>query len=70
VVHAVIVPAPRPAGNARPATQEEGGSGLFLVAALSARWDWYLAQEPAGKVVWRELDAGLPAARCRVVPDG
>ncbi|MGO8889571.1 MAG: VOC family protein [Streptosporangiaceae bacterium] len=34
--------------------------GLFLVAALSARWDWYLAQEPRGKVVRCELKAELP----------
>ena len=35
----------------------QGGRGLFLVAALSACWDWYLTQEPAGKVVWCELEA-------------
>ena len=34
---------------------EEGGRGLFLVAALSTRWSWFLTQEPAGKVVWCEL---------------
>ena len=33
----------------------EGGRGLFLVEALSTRWNWYLTQEPAGKVVWCEL---------------
>jgi anti-sigma regulatory factor (Ser/Thr protein kinase) len=38
-----------------PDPQEEGGRGLFLVAALSARWDRYLTQEPMGKVVWCEL---------------
>ena len=37
-----------------------GGRGLFLVAALSACRDWYLTFEPAGKVVWRELEAGQP----------
>jgi anti-sigma regulatory factor (Ser/Thr protein kinase) len=42
-----------------PDLQEEGGRGLFLVAALSTRWDWYLTQEPPGKVVWCELSADL-----------
>ena len=49
-------PAPKDLGeDGMPDPQEEGGRGLFLVAALSARWDWYLTQEPAGKVVWCEL---------------
>ncbi len=42
---------------------DEGGRGLFLVAALSTRWDWYPTQDPPGKVVWCELDAELPAHR-------
>jgi anti-sigma regulatory factor (Ser/Thr protein kinase) len=41
-----------------PDPEEEGGRGLFLVAALSARWDWYPTEQPAGKVVWCELEAG------------
>ena len=36
---------------------QEGGRGLFLVAALSTRWDWYRTREPPGKVVWCELEA-------------
>jgi hypothetical protein len=40
-----------------PDPEEEGGRGLFLVAALSARWDWYLTEDPEGKVVWCELQA-------------
>ncbi len=28
---------------------------MFLVATLSDRWNWYLTQEPTGKVVWCEL---------------
>ena len=40
-----------------PDPQEEGGRGLFLVAALSTRWNWYRTQEPPGKVVWCELEA-------------
>ncbi len=54
-------PAPRDLGeDGTPDPQEEGGRGLFLVAALSTRWDWYLTQEPDGKVVWCEVDAELP----------
>jgi anti-sigma regulatory factor (Ser/Thr protein kinase) len=51
---------PAPKGlseDGTPDLHEEGGRGLFLVAALSTRWDWYLTQEPPGKVVWCELAA-------------
>jgi anti-sigma regulatory factor (Ser/Thr protein kinase) len=40
---------------------EDDGRGLFLVTALSARWDWYPTREPSGKVVWCEIDALSPA---------
>jgi anti-sigma regulatory factor (Ser/Thr protein kinase) len=54
-------PTPKdPGEDGTPDPQEEGGRGLFLVAALSARWDWYLTQDPTGKVVWCELKAELP----------
>jgi len=54
-------PTPKDLGeDGTPDPQEEGGRGLFLVATLSARWDWYLTREPTGKVVWCELDAELP----------
>ena len=36
---------------------EEGGRGLFLVAMLSSRWNWYPTQDPPGKVVWCEMEA-------------
>ncbi len=36
------------------------GRGLFLVSALSARWNWYLTQQPEGKVVWCELEDERP----------
>lgn len=49
-----------PERMAYPASKGEGGRGLFLVAALSERRDWYLTQEPAGKVVSCELEAGQP----------
>jgi hypothetical protein len=44
--------------------------GLFLVAALSVRWDWYPTQEPPGKVVWCELAADLtePTAGAQSAP--
>jgi anti-sigma regulatory factor (Ser/Thr protein kinase) len=54
-------PAPKAVGdNGATDPEEEGGRGLFLVAALSASWDWYLTQEPTGKVVWCELEAKPP----------
>ena len=54
-------PAPRdPGEDGIPDVEGEGGRGLFLVAALSACWDWSLTQEPAGEVVWCELEAGRP----------
>jgi anti-sigma regulatory factor (Ser/Thr protein kinase) len=40
-----------------PDPQEEGGRGLFLVEALSTRWNWHRTQESPGKVVWCELEA-------------
>jgi anti-sigma regulatory factor (Ser/Thr protein kinase) len=59
-------PAPKAHGeDGAPDPMEEGGLGLFLVAALSARWDWYLTQEPAGKVVWCEIKALSPTAEPR-----
>jgi anti-sigma regulatory factor (Ser/Thr protein kinase) len=50
-------PAPQdPAADGTPDLEAEGGRGLFLVAALSARWAWYATQEPMGKVTWCELN--------------
>jgi anti-sigma regulatory factor (Ser/Thr protein kinase) len=44
------------------ATNDDGASkgtdGVLLVAALSTRWNWYLTEEPPGKVVWCELVLG------------
>jgi len=54
-------PAPKDlAEHGIPDLEGEGGRGLFLVEALSTRWDWYLTQEPTGKVVWCELEAKRP----------
>jgi len=36
----------------------EGTDGVLVVAALSTRWNWYLTEEPPGKVVWCELAVG------------
>jgi len=47
--------------DARPGHQSERGRGLFLVPTLSARWNWYLTEEPRGKVVWCEIEALPPA---------
>jgi anti-sigma regulatory factor (Ser/Thr protein kinase) len=55
-------PVPKYLGDdGTPDPQEEGGRGLFLVAALSARWDWYPTEDPAGKVVWCETEAAVSA---------
>ncbi len=54
-------PVPKDLGqDGTPDPQEEGGRGLFLVAALSTRWAWYLTEKPTGKVVWCELSAEPP----------
>ncbi len=54
-------PAPKDLGeDGTPDPEEEGGRGLFLVAALSSRWDWYPTKEPAGKVIWCRIEAGTP----------
>lgn len=49
---------PRPRGlkDGLPALDDEAGRGLFLVATMSDRWNWYLTREPLGKVVWCELN--------------
>jgi len=50
-------PAPKvPAAGGMPDLEAESGRGLFLVAALSARWGWVPMQDPAGKTVWCEID--------------
>lgn len=42
-----------------PALGDEGGRGLFLVATLSQRWNWYASRQWSGKVVWSEIGAEL-----------
>jgi hypothetical protein len=45
-----------PGADDLPDFDAEGGRGLFLVGALSARWNWHLTHQPTGKVVWCELE--------------
>ena len=53
--------APRhPGKDEAPAPEAEGGRGLFLVSALSARWNWYLTRLPEGKVVWCMIEDERP----------
>jgi anti-sigma regulatory factor (Ser/Thr protein kinase) len=58
---------PQPPGPGEPG---EGGTsdGVLLVAALSTRWDWYPTQDPAGKIVWWELDTAPPAPAADLAP--
>ena len=51
---------PQPPGPREPG-EGGAGDGVLLVAALSTRWDWFPTQDPAGKVVWCELDTASPA---------
>jgi anti-sigma regulatory factor (Ser/Thr protein kinase) len=54
-------PAPRhPGRDEAPAAEAEGGRGLLLVSALSARWNWYRTQQPAGKVTWCVIEEEWP----------
>src|SRR5581483_5913628 len=48
---------PAPSGPGEPGA-DGTGDGVLLVAALSTRWNWYLTEEPPGKVVWCELVLG------------
>jgi hypothetical protein len=38
-----------------------GTSVTPLLPRRPPRWDWYPTQDPAGKVVWCELDTAAPA---------
>ena len=42
-------PEPRELNDGLPAFGDEGGRGLFLVAMLSDRWNWYLTQSPKAR---------------------
>ncbi len=49
-----------PGADGLPDLEAEGGRRLFLVAALSSRWNWHLTRQPAGKVVWCEFEDDQP----------
>lgn len=49
---------PTPPTSREPTLHEEGGRGLFLVAAVSKAWNFYPSRA-GGKVVWAEL--AIPA---------
>ena len=58
-------------GDGIPPLDQEGGRGLFLVATLSQRWNWYPVPQWGGKVVWCELDvqASRTGERRAACPD-
>src|SRR5581483_4737862 len=39
-------------------SETDASDGVLLIAALSTNWNWYLTEEPPGKVVWCELAVG------------
>ena len=53
-----VGPAPFHLGEPEPSLRS-----YLELGALSARWDWYPTGEPAGKVVWCEIEASSSAQR-------
>lgn len=51
-----VPPQPR-SDSELPSADAESGRGLFLVATLSHRWNWYTVPRWGGKVVWAEVIA-------------
>jgi len=49
-----------PGMDGLPDLEAESGRGLFLVSALSARWNWHPTQDPPGKFVWCEIEDDQP----------
>ncbi|WP_329414490.1 ATP-binding protein [Streptomyces sp. NBC_00704] len=52
---------PEPAMLPAPGSQDTGGRGLLLVAALATRWGWHLRPTGPGKTVWAECVFATPA---------
>ncbi|GLX47779.1 hypothetical protein Shyhy01_07290 [Streptomyces hygroscopicus subsp. hygroscopicus] len=52
---------PRPEALPAPDSEDTGGRGLLLVAALATRWGWHLRPEGPGKTVWAECVCATPA---------
>jgi anti-sigma regulatory factor (Ser/Thr protein kinase) len=46
---------PPAAGTQLPPADAVSGRGLFLVRALSTRWNWYSLGHCGGKVIWAEV---------------
>jgi hypothetical protein len=45
----------QPAPHAMTSDDADGGRGLLLVEALSARWGWYPPASLPGKITWALL---------------
>ncbi len=45
---------PEPEALPAPGSENDGGRGLLLVAALATRWGWHLRPGGPGKTVWAE----------------
>ncbi|WP_234540939.1 ATP-binding protein [Streptomyces shenzhenensis] len=52
---------PEPEALPAPGSEDTGGRGLLLVAALATRWGWHLRPEGPGKTVWAEYVFASPA---------
>ncbi|MFF6878140.1 ATP-binding protein [Streptomyces sp. NPDC012474] len=51
---------PEPEALSAPGSQDTGGRGLLLVAALATRWGWHLRPGGPGKTVWAECVFATP----------
>jgi anti-sigma regulatory factor (Ser/Thr protein kinase) len=51
---------PEPEALPAPGSEDTGGRGLLLVAALATRWGWHLRPGGPGKTVWAECVFATP----------
>lgn len=51
---------PEPEAVSTPGSEDDGGRGLLLVAALATRWGWHLRPGGPGKTVWAECVFATP----------
>jgi anti-sigma regulatory factor (Ser/Thr protein kinase) len=51
---------PQPEALPAPDSEDTGGRGLLLVAALATRWGWYLRPGGPGKTVWADCVCATP----------
>ncbi|GAA2610731.1 hypothetical protein GCM10010304_73140 [Streptomyces roseoviolaceus] len=51
---------PEPEALSAPGSEDTGGRGLLLVAALATRWGWHLRPGGLGKTVWAEWVFATP----------